>query len=98
MSKKIVCFLTLVGLYFLTPALVAAGRVVTLEWYPNTETNLAGYKVYWGLASQSYGWSETVSAPVTTLALTNLSGNREYFFAITAFNTDGLESDFSDEL
>ena len=98
MSKKIVCFLTLVGLYFLAPELAAAGRVVTLEWYPNTETNLAGYKVYWGLASQSYGWSEAVSAPATTLALTNLSGNWEYFFAITAVNTDGLESDYSDEL
>jgi len=71
---------------------------VILEWDPNTETNLAGYRVYYGFASRNYTWTYEVNAPLTTATLTNLPGNRTYFFAITAFDADGLESEFSDEV
>jgi hypothetical protein len=69
---------------------------VTLQWDPNTETDLAGYKVYYGAASRSY------SAPITiglqsSYTVSGLASGT-YYFAVTAFNRDGLESAFSNEV
>ncbi len=69
---------------------------VTLEWDPNTETDLAGYKIYYGTASRSY------SAPISlglqsSYTITGLAAGT-YYFAVTAFNQDGLESAFSNEV
>jgi len=69
---------------------------VTLQWDPNTETDLAGYKVYYGTGSRSY------SAPIniglqSTYTITGLAAGT-YYFAVTALNRDGLESAFSNEV
>lgn len=79
-------------------ALVISGRSLTLEWDANTETNLAGYKIYAGKLSRQYvaigtnfGGTNTVFVITNTLTGTN-------FFAVTAFDTDGLESEYSDEV
>jgi len=69
---------------------------VTLQWDPNIETDLAGYKVYYGTGSRSY------SAPISlglqaTYTVTGLAPGT-YYFAVTAFNRDGLESAFSNEV
>ena len=98
MWKKVVRQFAPVGLYLLAFAIVFPIRAVILEWDPNTETNLAGYNVYYGLGSRDYTWVVRVDAPTTAVTITNLEFNRTYFFAVTAFDTDGLESDFSDEV
>ena len=74
--------------------LVAAD--VTLAWDPNSETDLAGYKVYYGTSPGTYG------APIsmgkrTTFTVNGLSPGT-YYFAVTAYNTSGLESGFSNEV
>jgi len=33
---------------------VLATQSVTLTWSPNTDTNVAGYKIYYGMASRAY--------------------------------------------
>ncbi len=71
--------------------------MVTVGWDANTEPNLAGYKVHWGAASRSYSTNAFVAAPVTQLAISNLTGGT-YYFAVTALNTAGLESAYSDEI
>ena len=67
----------------------------TLIWNANTETNLAGYNVYTGMVSRAY-----VLAGVTTL--TNFPfpslGPGITYFAVTAFDLEGLETDYSDEV
>jgi len=72
---------------------------VPLVWDPNSETDLAGYKVYWGTASGVYGAPVTLpgtpSAPTYTVS--NLTPGT-YYFAVTAYNTAGLESGFSNEV
>lgn len=70
---------------------------VILEWDANSETNLAGYIVYVGKFPRKYtqtftNWGGTN----TTITITNLYGTN--FFAVTAFDTDGLESEYSDEV
>jgi hypothetical protein len=69
---------------------------VSLQWDPNSEADVIGYKVYYGTASRTY------SAPIslgrqTTYTVTGLAAGT-YYFAVTAFNNSGLESAFSNEV
>ena len=75
---------------------VFAGSV-RLAWDANTETDLAGYIMYYGVASRTYTNAIDVGN-VTTGAISNLVDGTMYYFAVTAYNTSGLESDFSNEV
>lgn len=72
-----------------------------LEWDPNPEENVAGYKVFWGPSSRNYIQNETVTGRLSTqfqLPTDRFYGTETYYFAVTAFTADGLESDFSEEI
>jgi hypothetical protein len=75
-----------------------AAQSVTLAWNPNTETNLAGYRLYYGTASRQYAASNSVPRALTTSTVTNLTSGATYYFAVTAVSLDGLESGYSDEV
>lgn len=68
-----------------------------LSWDPNTESDLAGYKVYAGTSSRSYGPPIDVGN-VTSFKVINLAKGQTYYFAVTAYNTSGAESGFSNEV
>jgi hypothetical protein len=70
---------------------------VTLTWDPSTATNLAGYKIYIGTASGGYGSPITVGN-VTSYTISNLGIGSTYYFAVTDYNTSGVESGFSNEV
>lgn len=70
----------------------------TLTWTSNKETDLAGYKIYRGTASGSYGLIATVPAGTLTYQATGLALNTTYFFAISAYDTAGNESPYSSEV
>lgn len=80
---------------------VAAGSV-TLSWNPptlNTDgsalTDLAGYKIHYGVAEGAYTEEIHLDNPgLTTYVVDNLSPNT-YYFVATAVNVDGFESDYS---
>ena len=68
----------------------------TLSWDQNTEPDLAGYKIYFGTSSGVYG--TPIDAGVqTTYTVTGLAIS-PYYFAVTAYNTAGNESAFSNEV
>jgi hypothetical protein len=69
----------------------------TLSWGANTETDLAGYKVYVGTQSGVYA-TPIALGKVTTYQLTNLSLGTTYFFTITAYDSAGNESVHSAEV
>jgi hypothetical protein len=69
----------------------------TLEWDPNNEPDLAGYKLYYGLASGSYETTIDVGNQ-TTYTITDLDVGEIYYIAATAYNTSGLESGYSNEV
>jgi hypothetical protein len=77
---------------------VRAASSVTLAWNANSETNLAGYRLYYGAASHAYSDNVSVAAPTTIVTVSNLLEGQTYYFAVTAFCTDGLESDYSAEI
>ena len=70
---------------------------VTLTWDPNSEPDLAGYDIYYGTSSGNYQWNIDVGN-VTTYTLTGLNMGVTYYIAATAYNTQGLESGFSNEV
>ncbi|TAK03045.1 MAG: hypothetical protein EPO39_12735 [Candidatus Manganitrophaceae bacterium] len=77
-----------------TPALAANAD---LSWSANTETDLAGYKVYYGTSSRNYGAPVDVGNQ-TTFTATGLSEGQTYYFAVTAYNAAGSESGLSTEV
>jgi hypothetical protein len=71
----------------------------TLTWTPNTESDLAGYKIYRATASGAYGAAlATVPAGTVTYQATGLTVNTTYFFVITAYDSAGNESSLSNEV
>jgi hypothetical protein len=83
-------------LALLALCVASKGRAaVVLEWDPNTEANVAGYRVYRGTEPRSYKTS--FDAGIAT-AFTNDFPLGLHYLAVTAYDRDGLESDFSDEL
>lgn len=70
---------------------------VSLSWNPNTEIDLAGYKIHYGTASGSYTNSVDVGN-VTTCTIPNLTAGQTYYFAATAYDTSGSESGYSNQV
>jgi hypothetical protein len=75
----------------------APPRSVTLAWDPSPGANaIANYNVYYGVASATY--TNVVAAGTnTTVSISNLVNATTYYFATTAVDTSGLESDYSSE-
>jgi hypothetical protein len=71
---------------------------VTLAWDPSVEADLTGYNVYHGMVSRAYSGRMFVSRHATNVTITNLEAGQTYYFALTAINTAGLESDYSAEV
>jgi hypothetical protein len=69
---------------------------VELTWLPNTESDLAGYRVHIGTTSGSYHLPIDVGN-TTTHKMTGLSPGQTYYFSVTAYNTSGYESGYSNE-
>jgi hypothetical protein len=85
---------------------VPAGTpTVTLSWEAPTGNsdgsalvNLTGYKVYYGSASGNYTQQIRISNPgLNTYVVDNLPPG-QYYFAVTAYNSLGEESDYSPEI
>jgi hypothetical protein len=70
---------------------------VTLGWDPSPDSAIAGYRLYDGAASGTYTNVVAVGR-ATSATISNLVNGVTYFFAVTAYDTSGQESDFSDEI
>ena len=71
---------------------------VTLAWDPNSPSEgIAGYRLYYGTESRSYtGMIDITSG--TLKKVSKLAKGYHYYFAVTAYNEAGQESDYSEEL
>ncbi|MFO7708501.1 MAG: choice-of-anchor U domain-containing protein [Desulfobacterales bacterium] len=78
-------------------SVMARAETVTLAWDPNSESDLAGYRLHCGTASRNYTQIIDVGR-VTQYAITNLSAGQTYYFAATAYNAAGNESGYSAEV
>jgi hypothetical protein len=87
-----------------THAVTAFAGTIKLAWdAPTTNidgtplTDLAGYKIYYGPTSGSYTNTLDVGN-VTTSAVNNLTDGLTYYFTVSAYNSAGVESSFSNEV
>jgi len=80
------------------PISVSTGSAstVTLQWDANTEPDLAGYKVYHSAESSPLEGAVPLDVSnQTTATISGLDPAKSYRFAVSAYNTSGLESSFS---
>ncbi len=94
LKKTTALALSLLIVSVTAPPLLAAD--VTLAWDANAEPDLAGYKVYFGTASRTYGTPITIGT-TTTYTVTGLAPGT-YYFSVTAWNGGGQESGYSNEV
>ena len=70
--------------------------MATLTWAANSDSDLAGYKVYIGTSTGSYPLATDVGN-TTTHKVGGLLSGKTYYFAVTAYSTSGSESGYSNE-
>jgi hypothetical protein len=78
--------------------LTTTDGTILLNWTRNRETNLAGYKVYYGTAPGQYTQSLDVGN-ASWFLVPGLSDGTTYYFALKAYNLAGIASTaFSNEV
>lgn len=91
------CPKTILSMLFLLCALPHASAAdVSLAWDPSISPGVSGYKVYVGTSPRIYNAPTTIGNQ-TSYTVTGLSDGT-YYFALTAVDVNGNESDFSDEV
>jgi hypothetical protein len=111
LNARMECFLILLILCFASPAY---GIDINLRWDPNVEPDLSGYRIYYKTGSPGppyNGWGALEGdSPIAIDAYQVLVGNAceftisdleddlVYYFVVTAYDTEGNESDYSNEV
>ena len=106
------CLFLFIGVTVFIFCGVSSAAEVTLAWDANTETDLMGYKIYYDTSpGDPYDGTDADQgiSPIIVhvgdleerdnprFTLTGLSDNKDYYFALTAFDNENLESGFSNE-
>ena len=82
----------------LAPLATFAASSVTLAWDPDSGTDIiTNYNIYYGAASATYT-NTAVAGTNTTVTISSLVDGTTYYFAATAVDAAGLESDYSTEI
>lgn len=73
-----------------------------LSWDASLDANVVGYKVYYGKNPNNYTTSIdvglTANASQPNYKIENLDKGSRYYFAVKAYDTSSIESDFSDSV
>jgi hypothetical protein len=77
--------------------LPAGAQSVSLAWNPSPSPAVAGYDVYYGLASGAYTSHIDVRS-ATAVTLSKLAPGLTYYIAVLAYDSSRLESPFSNEI
>ena len=101
-------------LFLIAPAIVlfpyfsstGLAKTVTLGWDANSEPDIEGYVIYRNPNSSGPPYKHDDTLPEDDLAdplhpmvkLTGLNEKTKYYVAVTAYDTEGNESDFSNEV
>jgi hypothetical protein len=94
--KRLLLVLSFIIVFIFTTSIAFAATVI-LQWNPNTEEDLAGYKLYYGNTSKTYN----VITPIpdkTAITFSVELNPGTYFFALTAYDLASNESGYSNEV
>ena len=91
-----ICCFVLIGVSFFVDA---GDDRIGLEWDANMETNLAGYNIYVSYdAGGPYELIGTNDKDTTDFWWYGILSGDNYYFVVTAFNDEALESGYSNEV
>jgi len=78
----------------------AYAQSVNLAWDTSSDTTVVGYKVYRSEQSGSYTSPISGSSALTTVAFTDstVQSGHTYYYVVTALNTSGVQSSYSNEV
>lgn len=102
--KTILRLSTLAIMLNLILAFGVSAKTVNLAWDASTGPGVAGYKVYYAVGSSNQPFTGTGAtqgaSPIdvglnTTAILTGLADGDTHFFTVTAYNSSGVESSYS---
>ncbi|MGA2242826.1 MAG: DUF4082 domain-containing protein [Verrucomicrobiota bacterium] len=97
---KITGLMKFLGGFLLLTALITSVQAtgsVTLAWNRSSNTNVAGYNIYYGGASGTYT-NEISAGNATNATVSGLVQGTTYYFAVTTCAASGMESPFSSEI
>ncbi len=82
---------------------IALGSEAKFAWAPNSESDLAGYKIHYGRESANYTNVVDVGSPaveneIVVVTLDGFTPGETYYISATAYNDSGLESDCCPEV
>ncbi len=80
-------------LFAIAGSAAGAGVSVTLYWDHPEESDVAGYRVHYGPLSAPY--TQLLDVETTSVDIPNLVASTTYIFAVSAYNTAGVESAYS---
>jgi hypothetical protein len=108
MRQKILIISFLVIFVFAISANIVFAGSAILSWNANAESDLAGYKIYYGTAARTgtdpkscglCGYSTSVNVGnVRTYTISSLTNNTTYYFSVSAYDTSNNESTFSSQV
>ena len=70
---------------------------VTIEWFPNGERDLTGYRIWRSEDNVDFDLLEEVSSDTARYVDTDVINGSTYYYAVSAFDFDDNESDLSPE-
>ncbi|NIV15168.1 MAG: hypothetical protein GWN62_29120, partial [Aliifodinibius sp.] len=74
--------------------------LVRLVWHVNNDADIKGYRLYRGTKSKNYDadWTKLISPFKTEYTDTSAITGMTYYYSISAINSDGNESELSEEV
>jgi len=95
-SKQITGILGALFIWIISGVIASGSQDVSLQWNPNSDTNVAGYALYIGTNSGDY--PSRIDVGTNTIAtLAGLSNGLTCYFVATAYDSAGVESTPSNE-
>lgn len=88
--------LALIFLLCALPASAVDQKAISLLWDRNPEAEVVGYRIYHGFSTRAYETVKDVGNEPGGYGIATLG--RTNYFAVTAYDSNGLESGFSDEV
>lgn len=90
-SIKAALLSAVVSILHLTLSPISVAETTTLEWDPNVESDVAGYRIYYGTESGIYSLKKEVGM-ANSATISDLAAEQTYYFVVTAYNEANLES------
>ena len=84
------------AMLMLVVAATTGAERLTLAWDPSPSADVVGYRLYYGTNTRSYQFVTNAALNLTQSVVLPYRGR--WFSAATAYDTNGLESDFSSEV